>query len=592
MIAADKPTITYGLRGLAYFDVFVWGPDHDLHSGLYGGTVHNPAQALIELIAGMHDENGSITLPGFYDPVRPVSAEEHADMAKLPQDEAFYLEQTGVPELWGEPDYLPVERVGARPTLEVNGFLSGYTGEGSKTVLPAKAMAKISCRLVPDQTPHEVHKQLLAYMEANAPKTIKWEVRLLNSGPTAIQTGTCRPSSPWPRRWKQSGVCSRYSSAKAVRSRWWPCCKIILAPSLYCLVPVCRKTTSMRRTSDCICRPGTENHRRDHPLLLQFGIICGGDLHCPGRHYLGQGLRPCRTYKRNIGMEDRIITYGGQAVIEGVLMRGQKAYAIAMRDPDGVIVLHEEKLANVYRSRITKIPFLRGIILLWDALGLGMRALTISANTQTGEDEKLEGWPLYLTIGVSLTLGIGLFFLLPAGVGSLAEHFLGWNVWWNNLLEGVFRLLLLVGYIWAIGFMPDIKRLFGYHGAEHKTINAYEAGAELTPESVAKFPLEHARCGTAFMLTLVLLSILVFTALGPLPVFWRLASRVLLIPLLAGVAVEYIRWTANHLDSKLVQWMIKPNLALQSLTTREPDLPCWRSPSIPSRVCVRQNRKS
>jgi uncharacterized protein YqhQ len=120
--------------------------------------------------------------------------------------------------------------------------------------------------------------------------------------------------------------------------------------------------------------------------------------------------------------------------------------------------------------------------------------------------------------------------------------------------------------------MPDIKRLFAYHGAEHKTINAFEAGAELTPESVAKFPLEHPRCGTAFMLTLVLVSILVFTALGPLSLFWRLVSRVLLIPVLAGIAVEYIRWTANHLDSRLVQWMIKPNLAMQSLTTREPDL--------------------
>jgi uncharacterized protein YqhQ len=271
-------------------------------------------------------------------------------------------------------------------------------------------------------------------------------------------------------------------------------------------------------------------------------------------------------------MEDRIITYGGQAVIEGVLMRGQKGYAIAMRDPDGEIVLHKEKLANVYRSGITKIPFLRGIILLWDALGLGMRALTISANIQTGEDEQLEGPALYLTIAISLILGVGLFFLLPAGVGSLAEHFLGWNVWWNNLLEGVVRLFLLVGYIWAIGFMPDIKRLFGYHGAEHKTINAYEAGAELTPESVAEFSLAHPRCGTAFMLTLVLVSILVFTALGPLPLLWRLASRVLLIPVLAGIAVEYIRWTANHLDSKIVQWMIKPNLALQSLTTREPDM--------------------
>jgi uncharacterized protein YqhQ len=278
-------------------------------------------------------------------------------------------------------------------------------------------------------------------------------------------------------------------------------------------------------------------------------------------------------------MEDRIITYGGQAVIEGVLMRGQKGYAIAMRDPDGKIVLHKEKLANVYSSGITKIPFLRGVILLWDALGLGMRALTISANTQTGEDEKLEGWPLYLTIALSLAIGIGLFFLLPAGIGGWVENLMapqvvgesGAHVWVGNLLEGVLRLLLLIGYIWAIGFMPDIKRLFAYHGAEHKTINAFEANAELTPESVARFPIEHARCGTAFMLTLVLLSILVFTALGPLSIFWRLASRILLIPVLAGMAVEYIRWTANHLDSKFVQWMIKPNLAMQSLTTREPD---------------------
>jgi uncharacterized protein YqhQ len=278
-------------------------------------------------------------------------------------------------------------------------------------------------------------------------------------------------------------------------------------------------------------------------------------------------------------MEDRIITYGGQAVIEGVLMRGQKALAIAMRDPDGEIVLHKEKLANVYRSRITKIPFLRGIILLWDALGLGMRALTISANIQTGEDEKLEGPALYLTIAVSLTIGVGLFFLLPAALGGWVEKLMtpdvsaggGVHVWVGNLLEGIVRLFLLIGYIWAIGFMPDIKRLFAYHGAEHKTINAFEAGAELTPESVAEFPLEHPRCGTAFMLTLVLVSILVFTALGPLPIVWRLVSRVLLIPVLAGIAVEYIRWTANHLDSRFVQWMIRPNLAMQSLTTREPD---------------------
>ncbi len=290
--------------------------------------------------------------------------------------------------------------------------------------------------------------------------------------------------------------------------------------------------------------------------------------------------------------EDRIITYGGQAVIEGVMMRGQKAFAVAMRAPDGKIVVHTEKLASVYRSGITKVPFLRGMILLWDALGLGMKALTLSANTQTGEDEKLEGPALYLTLGLSLTLGIGLFFLLPAALGGWVEHLLTPDVstgggvlpmltqtpvsssglWVGNLLEGILRLLLLVGYIWAIGFMPDIRRIFGYHGAEHKTINAYEAGAELTPESVAKFSLEHPRCGTAFLLTLVLLSILVFTALGPLPMIWRLVSRILLIPVLAGIAVEYIRWTANHLGNPFVQWIIKPNLALQRLTTREPDM--------------------
>ncbi|MGC8855746.1 MAG: DUF1385 domain-containing protein [Anaerolineae bacterium] len=269
--------------------------------------------------------------------------------------------------------------------------------------------------------------------------------------------------------------------------------------------------------------------------------------------------------------EDRILSYGGQAVIEGVMMRGRVAVAVAMRAPDGQIIVHREKLSGLYRSAIARIPFLRGVILLWDALGLGMRALTLSANLQTGEDEKLEGPALYLTLGLSLLLGVGLFFLLPAGIGTLVERYLGWNVWLNNLVEGGVRLLLLVGYIWAIGFMPDVKRLFAYHGAEHKTINAYEAGAELTPESVANFPLEHARCGTAFLLTLVLLSIILFAALGSLSLFWRLVSRILLIPVLAGLALEYIRWTANHLDRPWVRWLIRPNLALQSLTTREPD---------------------
>jgi acetylornithine deacetylase/succinyl-diaminopimelate desuccinylase-like protein len=186
MIAADTPAITYALRGLAYFELRVYGPDHDLHSGQFGGTVHNPAQALCELIAGMHDDQGQVTLPGFYDKVRAVLAEERGELARLPTDESFYRKQTGAPELWGEPDYTPAERVGIRPTLEINGLLSGFTGVGAKTVLPAWAMAKISTRLVPDQDPDEVHQQLLHYLEKYAPETIRYEVVKIAGSPASI----------------------------------------------------------------------------------------------------------------------------------------------------------------------------------------------------------------------------------------------------------------------------------------------------------------------------------------------------------------------------------------------------------------------
>jgi len=189
MISADKPTITTGLRGLAYFELRVYGPDKDLHSGLFGGMVHNPAQALAELVAGMHDRNGKITLPGFYEKVRKLSKKERADFKRLPISNKELITMTGVPALWGEPQFIPTERVGARPTLEVNGLLSGFTGQGSKTVLPAWAMAKISCRLVPDQTPEETHRQLVKYLKANAPKTIKWElINLHNAGAALVDT--------------------------------------------------------------------------------------------------------------------------------------------------------------------------------------------------------------------------------------------------------------------------------------------------------------------------------------------------------------------------------------------------------------------
>lgn len=186
MISPDCPTIVYGLRGLAYFELNVTSPAHDLHSGLFGGIVHNPAQALCELIAGMHDEQGNITLPCFYDSVAPISTEEREEIAGLGMDEPYYLQQTGSPGLYGEEGFSPSERIVARPSLEVHGLLSGFTSQGSKTVIPASAMAKISMRLVPNQDPEEVHQQLRAYLQAKAPSNIHWELIAMGGGNACI----------------------------------------------------------------------------------------------------------------------------------------------------------------------------------------------------------------------------------------------------------------------------------------------------------------------------------------------------------------------------------------------------------------------
>ncbi len=185
-LAPDLPTITYALRGMAYFEVRLHGPDHDLHSGVFGGAVHNPGQAICELIAGMHDAQGRVTLPGYYDRVISLSEEERNELSRIPLGDSHFLAETGAPALWGEAGYTSIERIGARPTLEVNGLLSGFTGEGSKTVLPAWAMAKISMRLVPDQDPEEVHQQLLAYLQAHVPPTIRWEVKKMSGGPASL----------------------------------------------------------------------------------------------------------------------------------------------------------------------------------------------------------------------------------------------------------------------------------------------------------------------------------------------------------------------------------------------------------------------
>lgn len=266
--------------------------------------------------------------------------------------------------------------------------------------------------------------------------------------------------------------------------------------------------------------------------------------------------------------------YGGQAVMEGVMMRGARAVALAVRKPDNDIAIHVEKLGAVYRSKWSKMPFVRGVVMLWDAMGLGMRMLVMSANYQLEEEEEvLEGTALTLTLIGSLAFSVALFMLTPAAVGHFGQRLLNSDAnWVSHLFEGISRIGLLIAYVWGVGQMEDIKRVYRYHGAEHKTINAYEAGEELTPENVAKQPLEHPRCGTAFLLSVVLISIIIFSFFQIDNLWLKLLLRLALIMPLAGIAYEYLRWTANHMHWAWVRWLVIPNLALQRLTTAEPDL--------------------
>lgn len=182
MASRDLPSIVYGLRGLCYFELWIQGPAHDLHSGLFGGSIHNPAQVLCDLVSGLHDAQGRVTLPNFYDDVRQLDAAERAELARFPITDKEWAKAAGVNALWGEEGFTIVERTGARPTLEVNGLYAGFIGEGSKTVLPAKAMAKISTRLVPNQRPEKIKGQLEAYLTAHAPDTVTWQVKQLAAG--------------------------------------------------------------------------------------------------------------------------------------------------------------------------------------------------------------------------------------------------------------------------------------------------------------------------------------------------------------------------------------------------------------------------
>lgn len=266
--------------------------------------------------------------------------------------------------------------------------------------------------------------------------------------------------------------------------------------------------------------------------------------------------------------------YGGQAVIEGVMMRGRKHMAVAVRNPKGEIVLHSEPLnPRIYSSFINKVPFLRGFTLLWDALVLGMRTLMFSAEVAMGEEEaEFTGPMAWGTVAFSLLLAVAIFFVSPLLLISLIKQFVEVSILVQHLIEGVVRLALFLGYVWGIGFLAEIKRVFGYHGAEHKAINAYEQGVELTPEKVAQCSIVHPRCGTAFLLIVMVISIFVFALVGDPPLWLKIVSRIVLIPVVAGIAYEFLKFSAAHQENPLMKLLIAPGLALQGLTTREPDL--------------------
>ena len=263
--------------------------------------------------------------------------------------------------------------------------------------------------------------------------------------------------------------------------------------------------------------------------------------------------------------------YGGQAVIEGVLMRGQDHYAVAARRPDGSITVISDPLrSRVSTSSFWKAPFLRGIAGLIEMLALGMRALQWSANVQLGEDAEISTGTLRTTVAVSVVFALGLFIGLPLLIASLlhrsAQRSAG-----QVLLEGVLRAAILIGYLLVIGMVPNVKRLFEYHGAEHKAINTLESGAPVDVAHVRPASRLHPRCGTGFLVVVALVSVIVFTPLGVLPVALRLVLQVALVPVVAGISYEAIRGLARIRHTTFGRIALVPVLATQRLSTREPD---------------------
>jgi uncharacterized protein YqhQ len=262
---------------------------------------------------------------------------------------------------------------------------------------------------------------------------------------------------------------------------------------------------------------------------------------------------------------------GGQAVVEGVMMRGATTWAVAVRTPDGDIDVDVHDAPN-WAEKYSKVPLLRGVMNLAESMALGMKALSWSANQQVPEEERIGSKGMGITMAIALVFFAGFFVLLPAlGARGLAS-LLGIDGFWFHVLEGALVLGIFLGYLAAVGLMPDIKRVFQYHGAEHKAIAAYENDAPLTPESAQTFTTQHVRCGTNFLLTVLVIAIIVYSVIGrpPLPIL--VLSRIVLIPVIAGIAYELIRFAARHMDKAWVRISMKPGLTLQKMTTREPSL--------------------
>jgi len=264
--------------------------------------------------------------------------------------------------------------------------------------------------------------------------------------------------------------------------------------------------------------------------------------------------------------------YGGQAVIEGVMMRGLHQATVAVRTPDGSIKWQDRELNASRRRQWANIPILRGVQMLGDALMIGVWALLFASNTASGEDEQplTDGQTAGL-IATSLTFAIVLFFVTPLVLASGVARVFRLGVLGREVLEGALRLGIFVGYLVLIRRSRDIQRVFAYHGAEHKTVNAYEAGAPLTVANVRRFGLIHPRCGTSFVLVVLLLSIVLFAFLGDLPFWLRLVSRIVGVPLIAGVGYELLRLQARNYGKRWVRALVAPTLAMQKLTTAEPD---------------------